>query len=310
MTSAQPTFVFGAMRSGTTLFRLILDMHSQIANPGEADFLFDYLLRDPAHPTGFRYDIDGLRSERIFRDKNIDLPDDMDGSDLTHAMVQAMGEGRTGHLTLNIHRNAPLMAEIFPDAKIIHLLRDPRDVANSSIGMGWSGNSYVGVHHWIKTERGWDEAQIPENRVLTLSFESLMANIEEELTRVCAFIGTDFDPGMLDYHLVTSYGPPDPKISQQWKNKSTPRQIARIEGQLGDLLVAKGYAPAGDPVYPGVLERTALEFENRVKRWRFNIRRYGFALFAAHHATRLPGLGKIHARLSRRKETIDILHLK
>jgi hypothetical protein len=58
-------FVYGALRFGTTVFRLMLDAHPQIANPGEMDFLFDYLYPDHTHSTGWRYDLDGLKLDRI-----------------------------------------------------------------------------------------------------------------------------------------------------------------------------------------------------------------------------------------------------
>jgi hypothetical protein len=43
---ARPVFIFGSMRAGTTVFRLMLDAHDGISNPGEVDFLFDHLARD------------------------------------------------------------------------------------------------------------------------------------------------------------------------------------------------------------------------------------------------------------------------
>jgi len=45
-----PVFVFGALRSGTTVFRLMLDAHGEIRNPGEADYLVDYRNPTPAIP--------------------------------------------------------------------------------------------------------------------------------------------------------------------------------------------------------------------------------------------------------------------
>ena len=47
-------FVYGALRSGTTLFRLMLEAHPALSNAGEADFLFDFLSPDQNHATGWR----------------------------------------------------------------------------------------------------------------------------------------------------------------------------------------------------------------------------------------------------------------
>jgi hypothetical protein len=43
---ARPVFIFGSMRAGTTVFRLMLNANDAISNPGEVDFLFDHLARD------------------------------------------------------------------------------------------------------------------------------------------------------------------------------------------------------------------------------------------------------------------------
>ncbi|MDJ0630925.1 MAG: sulfotransferase [Rhodobacter sp.] len=310
---AQPLFVYGALRSGTTLLRLMLKHHSAIQSPGEADFLFDFV---NCKPDGrWRYDREGLAKSRIFRAKNIAMPAaEVNGGDMAHALVRAMMQDVTpdgpGYMSLSIHRNAAKMHALFPDTKVIHLLRDPRDVARSSIGMGWAGTSYHGVGHWVGTEMQWDDAAYPEDQVLTVQFETLMANLEAELTRICAFLGLDFEPGMLRYYENSTYGPPDPGISQKWRQTATPREVALIEGRVGPLLAARGYDPAGDPATPGAVEGLRLNLENRWKRWRYNMRRYGLPLFLGHHAARLLRLSGIEDRLAARQEAIRIKRLQ
>lgn len=310
MSSDVPVFVFGALRSGTTLMRLILKHHPGLDSPGEADFLFDHIRPDPTHATGWRYDRAALARDRIFLAKGVPLPEGLDGTDLMWAIVSAMAAKSEGRMCLNVHRHAPRMAALFPGAKIIHLLRDPRDVARSSIGMGWAGNSYYGVDHWIGTERGWDDAAIPEAEVLTVRFEDLMARLEPELTRICGYLGLSFEPGMLLYHENSTYDPPDPGIAQKWRKKASAREVARLEGRIGPLLEARGYVPAGAPVTPGALERAGLLAENRLKRWRHNIRRYGAGLFFGHHAARALGLKGLAARLDARQEAIRVENLQ
>jgi len=307
----EPVFVFGALRSGTTLLRLILMHHSGLENPGEADFLFDYVTPDPAHPTGWRADRAAISGDRIFRELEMPVPESMDGADLIREIVSRIAARGSGRLVLNIHRHAPRMAALFPEAKVIHLLRDPRDVARSSIGMGWSGNSYYGVHHWIATERGWDAVTtLAEDQVLTVHFETLMADLEAELSRITGFLGLAFEPAMLDYHKTSTYGPPDRNIAQKWKKKAGAREVARLEGLVGPLLEARGYEPAGAPVRPGALEAAWLAAEHKVKRWRYNIRRYGAGLFFGHHAARILRLRGLAERLGKRQEEIQIRNLK
>lgn len=281
--------------------------HPQIQSPGEADFLFDHVTHEPEGT--WRYDRDALQRDRIYWAKELEMPAG-DGEALARGLIAEMAAKDTGFLALSIHRNAPAMYALFPEAKIIHLLRDPRDVARSSIGMGWAGNSYYGASHWIGTEQDWDAAAIPATQVLTVHYETLMANLEPELTRICEFLGLAFDPAMLTYYENSTYGPPDPGIAQKWKVKASPREVALIEGRVGPLLEARGYEPAGAPATPRVLERLQLTVQSRYKRWQHNINRYGFGLFAGHHAARALGLKGLARKFSDRQEAIRIANLK
>lgn len=300
-------FVYGALRSGTTLLRLMLKNHPGLQSPGEGDFLFDHITGGDG---AWRYNREALARDRIFKAKDLSLPDGVEGKALSDHLIAEMAAKDTGHLHLSIHRNAPTMKALFPNAKIIHLLRDPRDVARSSIGMGWAGNSYYGVDHWMGTERDWDAAAYPETEVLTVHYETLMADLEGELTRICEFLGLPFEPAMLKYYENSSYGPPDPGIAQKWKVKAGAREIALIEGRAGSLLEARGYEPAGAPALPGGFEKLRLDASNRLGRWRHNIRRYGAGLFFGHHAARVLGLKSVARRLSDRQEAIRIENLQ
>lgn len=296
----EPTFVFGALRSGTTFFRLMLNTHPNLINPGEVDFLFDHLHQNSDN--SWYYDLSALRDDRIFQNYDLALADGLDGLDLLgHMLAQFHGQ-ETERLSLNVHRNAAKMALALPQARFIHLLRDPRDVARSSIGMGWAGNGYHGAAHWIRTETGWGDAKISEERVLTVRFETLITGIEAELTRICEFLGVRFDPKMLDYHQGTNFGPPDPDIAFAWKRKASAKEIALIEGRLGTLLIDRGYTPHDAPRYPNALELRSLRLENRIKRWQFNMRRYGIGLFLMTHTARVLGLKTLHQQLRQRQE--------
>ena len=301
MTSASrgaPVFVYGALRSGTTLFRLMLNSHERVYNPGEVDFLFDFLGRKQSGD--WRYDREALISSRIFQAHRLELPAGKEGLDLLENFVeQFRARAGTRVLTMNLHRHAVRMAELMPQARVIHLLRDPRDVARSSVGMGWAGLSYYGVDHWIGTERDWDRASIPQSQVLTLKFEDLMVDLEPRLGEVCAFLGVPFSPAMLDYHRNTTYGPPDPRLSEQWRRKASRHEIGLLESKCGDMIGNRGYASGGAPHHPGVVERAKLSLLNRVGRWRMGIHRFGLLLLIGAKLTRLVGLRRLHLRFQR-----------
>ena len=152
--------MFGALRSGTTLLRLMMVHHSRIHSPGEADYLFDHLSADSAAPHGWACDRESLAGDWKFDMARIDLPEGPAGGDLVYALTDIIQAQEPGNIaTVSVHRKAPAMASLFPNAKYIHLLRDPRDSARSAVGMGWDGNSYYGVRHWLDTEANWDLTQ-------------------------------------------------------------------------------------------------------------------------------------------------------
>lgn len=304
-TREAPVFVFGSLRSGTTLFRLMLDHHPGITNPGEVDVLFDFLHPDPAHPTGWRYDRDGLARHRIFRAHGLAMPERLDGLDLLRDFVAQFAARAPGcFLTMNLHRHAARAVALFPQARMIHLLRDPRDVARSSIGMGWCGLSYFGVDHWIATERDWDQAaaQMLPDQALTVHFETLMTDLEAELRRVCSFLALPFTAEMLAYHVDTTYGPPDPGVARQWMRKADPGEIALIEGKCGSLMVDRGYQANGLPDIPGPVRETALQLRNKVARLRYNAGRFGLGLVLALSLSRQLGLTDLTRRLQQKRD--------
>jgi hypothetical protein len=181
-------------------------------------------------------------------------------------MIASLRNGRAGTLALMAHRHLPTILDLLPGVRIIHLVRDPRDVARSSIGMIWAGNVYHGIDHWIATERGWQAsaARIAPRALLTVRYEDLILRPEETLAAVCRFAGEDYAPEMLSYHRDTTYEPPDASLTEQWRRKLSPREIGLVEGKLGTMLADAGYAPSGHPVViPGPAERLALWTANK-----------------------------------------------
>lgn len=285
--------------------------HSRIHSPGETDYLFDHLNRDPTASGGWRCDRALLMDDWKFHLAKLTLPDALEDSDLIYSLTDMIHDQAPGKLVaITVHRKAPAAAALFPNAKFIHLLRDPRDAARSAVGMGWDGNSYYGVRHWLDTETNWNLAGIPHDQVLTIRFEELMQDLKKGLTAICTFLELEFEAGMLEYHKNSTYGPPNPNMSQKWRVQATPREIARIEGRVGSLLQSRGYKSAYSPVFPSTVEKVWLRIDNSLRRWRYNIRRYGFRLFVTHHMARLMRLKSTADRLAARQLNINIKNLK
>lgn len=87
--------------------------------------------------------------------------------------------------------------EVAPGSKIILMVRDGRDVT-ASIFKRFSDEDqavarWVSANEIVIAQEGMSDCAI-------VRYEDLITQPEEELRRLCEFIGIEFDPAMLDYH--------------------------------------------------------------------------------------------------------------
>jgi Sulfotransferase family len=227
-----------------------------------------------------------LTTDRIFLDHHLDIDPDLEYAELVRSFVhQKTRPGRI--LCLHVHREVHRSLSVFPDARYIHLLRDPRDVALSTIAMGWAGNVYFGVDSWIETERSWErlKERVDKSRWLEIKFEDLVSRTQETLHVVCSFLNIDFRREMLDFHMRSSYQPINTSPLGRWKTKLRSNELATLEYKISPLLVDRGYELSGVQTRaPSAPELFFLRESNRVYKWRYAIRRYGFLLFALEKA--------------------------
>jgi hypothetical protein len=277
--------LYGALRSGTTIVRLILDGHPDIRCSGEHDYIFD-------HVEGETIDTDAQRSDYTTPEGARTLPAPLKIADLIAREVGSHGKRLTVFVC---HRNLERVLEALPDAKVIHLVRDPRDVAKSSIPMGWAANTWFGVDHWIGTEREWDAADKPAE-VNELRYEALVRDPQGTVQGISAFLGLPYDPVMLDVGARSSYQPIRQGVSKDWRQEQSQREVADTEHRVGDLLERRGYMPSGYGLgYPTPWRRLWLGLSNRVGRWQHAASRYGVAdylLVKVASATGLRFLGR------------------
>jgi hypothetical protein len=304
-------FICGALRSGTTLLRLMINAHPALSNPGEMDFLFE-----PPPLQDWRPDMAAYAHElsfnRVFRKLGLKLGADLGYVDQVRDFVrQLRTPGK--RLSINVHRNFERIPDIFPEARYVRVLRDPRDVAKSSVAMGWAGNAYFGVDHWMASERALERllALAAPGRVHQLRYEDLLRSPQEQLAALCGFLGTIYDSSMLSYPNRTTYGAPDPKLIGRWKTDLSPREIGLVEGKVGAMLKERGYEPScATPVIPGPFRKRMLALENRLGRWRFSVRRNGLGLTALDLISRRLPIPQLRDFARRRLGEKEAAHLK
>jgi hypothetical protein len=212
-----------------------------------------------------------------------------------------------------VHHHFELLDRIWPDARYIHLRRDPRDVARSAIHMGWAGNAWGGVPTWTQSFLSWQRLVpiVPPERRLEVSYEDLVADAPRELTRICGFLGVEYEPGMLEIEKDTTYKRPSPKEARSWRQDAGADEIRAMEARLGPLLKLAGYEPSGlPPLAVGPLRRLRLEAANRLGRMRFKQRRFGIGLWLAGWLSeRLPS-DAFRRWVASRRDPIALKHLK
>jgi hypothetical protein len=207
-------FVVGSARSGTTLLRLMLDAHPQLAIPPETHFVPDLVRRDrrgeldaarfvdvlealPRWPD-FHVDADALR-ERVARAGRFDLGEALRAFYALHA--ERFGKPRWGDKTPPYADCMPDIERLLPEARFVHVIRDGRDVAVSirDLWFGPSRPRAIG-EWWVDTIRRarWGAREV--SHYLEVRYEDLVADPEPVLRRICEFVELPFDAAMLHYH--------------------------------------------------------------------------------------------------------------
>lgn len=274
-------FIVGTGRSGTTLLQAMLASHPRIFIPPETRFFGvtdpDLVLGGTARRAG---DLDRYLASAIpdwtrreFGVSESDMRARLTGSDLsTRAVFLALaaawadrtGKPRIGEKTPNHEKSVRRIRTVFPEARFIQIIRDPRDVVISKRDHRLQGHGSL-VRYARSMRKVYDRHAVyartlPPEVYTAIRYEDLVANPESELRRLCAFLGESFDPTMLRYHERPDKG--FAGFEGEWKNltlqpltrgrigryreKLSPREIRTVERTIGPHLRALGYEPAGD----------------------------------------------------------------
>jgi hypothetical protein len=308
-----PLFLVGSERSGTTLLRLMLDHHPALAFEVEFEYVIEKVGDDGTWPDLDDY-YEWLSAHRIYLARRYDIDKRFSYPQLVNDfLVQRRRRVNKPLVGATIHYNFDRLPWIWPDARFIHLVRDGRDVARSTIEMGWAGNTWTAIDRWIAAEESWEvlKQSLSPERAFDVQYEDLIRHPEETLTAICRFIGIEYDPAMLRYPEDSTYSAPDLKLIDQWRHKQSEREIRLSEARAGDWLVRRGYKLSGLPPIE-VDEHTKAELVRQSKRYcrKFQINRYGLPLFGTHYLARKLGLGRLAKYTGRKMHAIDNAHLK
>jgi Sulfotransferase family len=155
----------------------------------------------------------------------------------------------------------PTIKRQIPDALFIHVIRDGRDVACAldrkefirPFRWDRSYRLYVSALHWMwKVQTGRRYGQVIGSDYMEVRFEDLVLHPEEALTRVSAFIGENLDYEKIRKARLGSMDIPNTSFAEEWQSGSfspvgrwerqlSDDKVTRLEGLVGELLVALGY---------------------------------------------------------------------
>lgn len=306
-------FIVGAARSGTTLLRIVLSHHSRICECHEMNYVCEYYANHGpgANVAAYHRYLDGHLG---FRMSGYTYDETLGYLDQIHSFIDQRraldGAPLVGAV---VHHAAGVLPEIWPNAKFVHMQRDPRDVARSSVQMGWAGIPWRGADFWLAAEREWNkiERQVPADRRFGMRFEDFTAESEKSLEELCAFLGVSFEPGMLDIETTTTYKRPSPQGAASWKTAHED-EIRQIEAAVGeDRIRAAGYDPSGlPPLNPNAWTTFQLRLANIVKLQQDKVKRYGFRLtLGLFLSRRLPFEG-FRTAVLRRIDNVTVKNMK
>jgi hypothetical protein len=165
------------------------------------------------------------------------------------------------------------IANVLPEARFVHVIRDGRDVA-VSLRETWfrpADSLEACIRLWAGRVRAGREQAALGVPYLEIRYESLIRETAATLRAVCDFVELDFDAAMLDYHVraakrleefggtemfpsvtpeqrlalhrLTSSPPLDERIGR-WRAVMLPDEAASLAASTGGLLAELGYGEA------------------------------------------------------------------
>jgi tetratricopeptide (TPR) repeat protein len=246
-TAAEHVFLLGFPRTGTTLLEVVLDGHENVVSSEELELLSDGVIRYMSEPLDLRA---------------LAAADDAELRPMRQAYwrrVREAGLTVEGKVFIDKHPlntlKLPLIAKLFPKARIVFAVRDPRDVVLSCFRRRFKLNpamyeflTLVGAASFYDIVMSF--AQLSKARLsldwLEVRYEKVVEDFEGEMRRICAFIGLDWKSSMGDF-----------AARAKLRELSTP-STAQLSGGLTKSAVEqwRHYANELGPVRP-VLDRWA-----------------------------------------------------
>ncbi len=270
-------FIVGCGRSGTSLLQAMVSSHPDVIVPIETKF---FSVVSPGHEEVPDVSAAWAHAKRFWWIRELELDDArvIDGAQASGlapwpaVFVGMLTEFRESHEKARVGekspghmRNVPSLASWFPNARFIHIVRDPRAVCLSFLNADFAGN------HIARHIRAWRNSidrhlryaeRMPDDRYTMVRYEDLVRDPEPEMRRLADFLGLAFDPAMLDpskrehkgfgerqaQHMTNTLKPVFTSSIDKWKTAMKREHVAMVEHALGERMRRLGYELSGASV--------------------------------------------------------------
>lgn len=267
--SQDPIFIVGSSRSGTSLLAAMLSSHSRIACGPETQVLnkipkeqLPSILADPKWP---RLAIEALSKITLADQRVIDIYE-LSVDTLTQYLsskpqtiaslfecftvnfADRHGKKRWAEKTPRHLLHLDTIRKEFPNAKIIRIVRDPRDSALSMRQLNWTSEDYLpNLYIWTAWYEKTDAFFHTDQGSITIRYEDLAQSPKEVLKKLCRFIDEEFESSMLE---TSKSGKLVSTSNEVWKkqvseNLDTSRcyrwkkELSKIENLASEYLTKK-----------------------------------------------------------------------
>lgn len=259
-------FVVGASRSGTTLLSVLLDRHSLLAMPPETAFYRDLARHFEAADrvrafellTGWhRLPELELNADAVIAKCTGEFGARQVLDSILTLYAAAQGKRFCGEKTPGHFRSIDAVLADFPDAHILFMMRDGRDMALSLMCMPfWKADLAAAAGQWRLAAAACRQAvdRYP-GRVSTIFYEELAADPAAVLRRIMPNLDLSFEDGQLDTAIASkvvlersrawkgrALAAVDTSRIGHWRTAATAEEIAYLNAAMHDELEHFGYA--------------------------------------------------------------------
>jgi len=264
-------FIVGCPRSGTTVLQQALNRHTEIVIPPETKYFYCWYGKSAKQQSAHLQRINAdLRVNVVASRRGVRAPDEGAAffERLADAYLERLGRQDAvcfGEKTPEHTGQLGQIRSVFPNAKLLFIYRDGRDVALSLSKMPWMHcDLYTGFVIWLYYYRILKrERQRPSLDTCFARYEDLATHPARELGRVLEFLGVPFEPAVAEgwgnqegvpRRELAWKGRAIEKISTArigvWRRELSKPQIGRLERLGRKALRDLGYPLCGPRTRP------------------------------------------------------------